>query len=120
MKASKWERRFSYHYFCSEEILLLLTPPAASDWIMSPSRLIVGQKQLLLEKKWFTQFLTRDMVTALSQLCISISSPKSDLFLKFVPVSTSYFSNCQNVTFHCWHPTCSMAFIPKYQHKRNF
>ena len=116
MKASK----FSQHYFYSEEILLLLIPPAASDWIMSPPRLIVGQKQLLLTKKWFTQFLTGDMVTALSQVCISISSPKSDLFLKFVPVSTSYFSVCQNVTLHCRHPTCSMAFNPKYQNKRNF
>ena len=120
IKASKWERRFSKNYFCSEEIsLFLLTPPAASDWIMSPPRLIMGQK-LLLTKNWFTQFLTRDMVTALSQLCISISSPKSDLFLKCVPVSTSYFSVCQNVTFHCWHPTCSMAFNLKYQNKRNF
>ena len=120
MKASKWKRRFSQNYFCSEEILLLLTPPVASDWIMSRQRLILGQKQLLLTKKWFTQFLTGDMVTALSQLCISISSPKSDLFLKFVLVSTSCFSVRQNVTFHCQHPTCSMAFIPKYQHKRNF
>ena len=116
MKASK----FSQNYFYSEEILLLLIPPAASDWIMSPPRLIMGQKQLLLIKKWFTQFLTGDMVTALSQVCISISSPKSDLFLKFVPVSTSYFSVCQNVTFHCRHPTCPKAFNPKYQNKRNF
>ena len=55
IKASKWERRFSKNYFCSEEIsLFLLTPPAASDWIMSLPRLIVGQKQLLLEKKWLT------------------------------------------------------------------
>ena len=68
IKASKWERRFSKNYFCSEEIsLFLLTPPAASDWIMSLPRLIVGQKQLLLEKNGLP------MVTALSQL----SSPRA-------------------------------------------
>ena len=52
MKASK----FSQNYFYSEEILLLLIPPAASDWIMSPPRLIMGQKQLLLTKNGLPNF----------------------------------------------------------------
>ena len=46
MKASK----FSQNYFYSEEILLLLIPPAASDWIMSPPR-HNGTKTITLDKK---------------------------------------------------------------------
>ena len=51
MKASKWERRFSKNYFCSKEILLFLTPPAASDWIMSLPETQIRTKTSTLDKK---------------------------------------------------------------------
>ena len=70
-------RKLGENYFRNEEASLLLTPPAKSDWIMSPQRLTSGTKNndFWLQKAVFTcfnirfvQFLVKDKDTALSHM----------------------------------------------------
>ena len=70
-------RKLGENYFRNKEASLLLTPPAKSDWIMSPQRLTSGTKNnyFWLQKAVFTcffirfvQFLVKDKVTALSHM----------------------------------------------------
>ena len=106
-------RKLVENYFRNEETSLLLTPPAKSDWIMSPQRLTSGTKtitfdckKLFLLASIFVQFLIKDMVTTYSSISheVLFISFLSEIFFKFVLAPTTYWSARQNVIFRCQHP----------------
>ena len=106
-------RKLSENYFRNEETSLLLTPPAKSDWIMSPQRLTSGTKTITFDcKKLFLlasifilfrfSYKTCLQLTALSQMRFPFCQKFSSF--KFVLAPTSYWSARQNVIFRCQHP----------------